>query len=235
LTILGLPYSQLYLLTAFYNLSPLTALSALAVDITSAAVPFHLLRPLADVHARPSAETLPNGELLVDWTLQALTAALSTGIYTITIALSLQFILPRILVLHFTGLPSLEPAYSASYATVLPATLLFGIAASTFIFPPFVAAPPASDGSDDAVKGFDPAAATLSQTFWWNAWGYTAKTKVAIRRTIAAVAVTAINTYLACTMTIHGIESAGAAAYAGVWAVAALCTGLGLGLVGGGD
>lgn len=75
--------------------------------------------------------------------------------------------------------------------------------------------------------------ATLGQTVFWNVWGYTAKTKVIIQRTAIVMFVTGINTYLACTMTIWGIGGAGAAAYASVWVFAALCTGLGLGAVGG--
>lgn len=100
-----------------------------------------------------------------------------------------------------------------------------------FIFAPFAAQGKVPE--DEKLKDFDPATATLGETVYANVWGYTAKTKVVIRRTAVAVAVTAINTYLACTMTIYGISSAGATAYAAVWAFAALCTGLGLGLVGG--
>ena len=115
--------------------------------------------------------------------------------------------------------------------STIPVTLAFGIAASVFIFAPFAATGPAPE--DKSLQKFDPSNATLAETVRANFWGYTAKTKVVIKRTAVAVFVTAVNTYLACTMTIYGIQSAGAAAYAGVWAFAALCTGLGLGLVGG--
>ncbi|KND94817.1 hypothetical protein TOPH_00689 [Tolypocladium ophioglossoides CBS 100239] len=220
--------AHLYLLTTFYSLSPATALSALTVNVLSAALPFYLLRPLSDVH-RPSAK-IANREL-IDLPLQLYTTALSTGIYTVVLVLSLRFLLPRILVVYFTRLPSLEPAYTATYAAVLPVTVLFGAAASTFIFAPFATTGESKD--DDKIGQFDPVQASLQQTVWWNFWGYTAKTKVVIRRTAAAVFVTGISTYLACTMSIYGIESTGAIAYAAVWVFAALCTGLGLGLVGG--
>lgn len=213
---------------AFYSLSPATALSALAVDIVSASVPFYFLRPLSAVHRH--AASLPNREL-VDLPLQLLTTALSTGIYTVTLVLSLRFVLPRILVLYFSGLPTVEPAYTASYATVLPVTLLFGAAASTFIFAPFATTGKAKE--DDKISQFDPAAASLGQTVWWNFWGYTAKTKVVIRRTAITTLVTGVNTYLACSKTINGVDPAGASAYAAVWVFAALCTGVGLGMVGG--
>ncbi|KAF7551504.1 hypothetical protein G7046_g7708 [Stylonectria norvegica] len=219
---------HLYLLSAFYSLRPTTALSALAVDILSAAAPFYLLRPLSAVHTRSAR--LPNRELTSP-SLQLYTAALATGIYTVVLVLSLRFLLPRILVLHFNGLPTLEPAYTASYAAVLPATVLFGAAASTFIFAPFATTGKAKE--DDRVAAFDPIAASLGQTVWWNVWGFTAKTKVVISRTAVAILVSAVNTYLACIMAIPGIEATGAAAYASVWAFAALCTGVGLGFVGG--
>lgn len=125
----------------------------------------------------------------------------------------------------------MEPAYTASYATVLPVTLLFGAAASTFIFAPFATTGKAKE--DDKISQFDPAAASLGQTVWWNFWGYTAKTKVVIRRTAITTLVTGVNTYLACSKTINGVDPAGASAYAAVWVFAALCTGVGLGMVGG--
>ncbi|KAL7950412.1 hypothetical protein V8C42DRAFT_306419 [Trichoderma barbatum] len=217
----------MYLLFAFYNLSPTTAFAALAVDVVSASVPFSLLRPFSAVHKPSSA--LPNREL-IGLPLQFLTAGLSTSIYTVVLVLSLRFLLPRIFVLHFTGLPSVEPAYAASYAAVLPVTLLFGAAASTFIFPPF--ATTGKTKEDDRVTNFDPVEASLGETVWWNFWGYTTKAKVAIGRTALTLLVTGVNTYLSCAMTIPGVEPAGAAAYAAVWVFAALCTGLGLGFVG---
>ncbi|KAL2693799.1 hypothetical protein Neosp_000362 [[Neocosmospora] mangrovei] len=221
-----------FLLSTFYNLSATTALWALAIDIASVAVPFSLLRPLSTVHTPSAAAAagLPNREL-IDLPLQLYTTALSTGIYTVVLVLSLRFILPRILVVYYTGLPTLEPAYTASYPSVLPVTLLFGVAASTFIFAPFATTARAKE--DDKIDEFDPVAASLGETVWWNVWGYTAKTKVVVRRTAIAALVAATNTFLASTKTLYGVEAAGAAVYASVWAFAALCTGIGLGFVGG--
>ncbi|KAI9166686.1 hypothetical protein HJFPF1_02800 [Paramyrothecium foliicola] len=212
--------AAIYLLNTFYSLSPVTAVSALLVDIVSAAVPFYLLRPLSAVH-KPGAKV--HNRELIDIPLQLYTTALSTTIYTVTLVLSLRMILPRILILYFAGLPTLEPAYGASYATVLPATLAFGAAASVFIFAPFATTGKAKE--DDKLGEFDPVSASLGETVWWNAWGYTAKTKVIIRRTVIASLVTGINTYLATTMTVYGIEPTGAAAYASVWVFAAVCSG----------
>jgi hypothetical protein len=191
-------------------------------------VPFFLLRPLAAVHTPGTA--LPNREL-IDPYLQTITSFLSATIYCVTIVLSLRFLLPSVLVVYFVGLPSLEAAYSASYVGMIPVALAFGIAANTLIYAPFATTGKASD--DDKIGEFDPASATLKETVEWNFLGYTARTKVVVVRTAIACLVTAINTYLACTMTIYGIESTGAAAYAGVWVLAAAASGLGLGFVGG--
>ncbi|KAF4121189.1 Conserved hypothetical, protein [Geosmithia morbida] len=218
----------LYLLTTFYELSPLTAMLSFALDVASAAVPFYALRPLSAVHTRSAR--LPNREL-AGLGLQLYTAALATAVYTVVMTLSLRFALPRALAVYFSGLPSLEPAYGASYWSLLPATVQFGAAASSFIYAPFATTGRAKD--DDRIAQFDPAAASLRETVEWNFLGYTAKTKVVVGRTALAVAVTAVNTAIACRMTIYGVEVAGAVAYAAAWAVATACVGAGLAFVGG--
>lgn len=219
--------AKFYLLAAFYKLSPTTALSALAIEVLSTAVPFHLVRPLSSANESLSKS---NRDIL-DIPMQLLTTLLSTAIYTVTLVLSLRFLMPRIFVVYFSGLPSLEPAYNASFMDVLPVTIPCGLAASIFIFAPFATTGKAKE--DAKIEQFDPVSASLGQTVWWNFWGYTAKAKVVIRRTAAAVFVSGVSTYLACTMGMYGIESTGAVMYAGVWVAAALFAGIGLGLVGG--
>ncbi|KEY70262.1 hypothetical protein S7711_04370 [Stachybotrys chartarum IBT 7711] len=216
---------SLYLLSTFYNLSPGTALGALAVNTVSAAIPFYFFRPLSGAHASPAVREF------VDLPLLVYTTALSSAIYTVTLVLSLRLFLPRILILYFDRIPSLEPAYAASYAATLPVTLLLGAAASAFIFTPFAATGKAKE--DDRIGEFDPVEASLSETVWWNFWGYTAKAKVVIRRTAIVMLLTGVNTYLNCTRTMYGVESKGALAYALVWVAAAFGTGVSLGLVGG--
>jgi hypothetical protein len=221
-----------YLLTTFYGLNWTTAISALAIDVVSVAVPFYLLRPLSTYHTSSAAAAagLPNRELLDPW-LQMYTTAMSTGIYSVVLNLALRFVLPRILVVNYSGVSTLEPAYNASYAAILPVTTLFGIAASIFIFAPFATTAPAKE--DDKITEFDPVAASLGETVWWNVWGYTVKTKVVIRRTAMIAFVTAVNTFLASYKTMYRVDAIGAAAYAGVWTFAAICSGIGLGFVGG--
>lgn len=144
--------------------------------------------------------------------------------------LSSRFILPRVFVLYFGNLSTVEPAYNATHTTVLPVTLLFGIAASAFLFPSFATTGKTKD--DDKVRQFDPVDASLGQTVWWNVWGYTTKTKVLIRRATLAVFATAVGTYLSTTATLSGVDCHGAMAYAAVWSTATLLTSIGLGFVG---
>ncbi|PFH55628.1 hypothetical protein XA68_17917 [Ophiocordyceps unilateralis] len=216
-----------YLQATFYSLGATTAASALLVDVLAAATPFYLMRPLSAVH-RPASRGSSFADV-IDLPLQLYTSALAASIYTIIVALSLRLVLPRILVVYFPGLPSLEPAYAASYADVLPATGLFGAAASALIYAPSATTP--RDAADR--KHFDPVTATLGETVRWNLWGYSSRTKIAVCRTAAAMLLVGVNTYLSCTRTMYGVETPGAVAYAAVWVVAALCSGLALGLVGG--
>jgi hypothetical protein len=218
---------SLYLLTTFYSLNPFVAVSALAIETLSAFVSFLLLRPLSAVH-RPETK-LPNKEL-VDWGMHLYTAGLSGSIYTVIVTVFLR-IMPGFLVVHFSSLPTLAPAYDASYTDIIPVALVFGLAASNFIFAPFATTGKAKE--DEAIGEFDPAVATLGETVRWNLCGYTAKTKVGVGRTAIAAAATAVNVYVACTLTVNGVDPLGAVGYAAVWVSAVILSGVGLGFVGG--
>ncbi|KAG6007780.1 hypothetical protein E4U21_005498 [Claviceps maximensis] len=218
----------IFLLSAFYGLSTASAISALSIDVLSIAIPFYLVLPLSKADGPASRNS---SREILDVPTQILTSLLSTGIYTVTLVLSLRFWLPRILAIYFNGIPTLEPAYLASYTDVLPVTLISGFAASKFIFPPLATTGKAKE--DAEIDQFDPVNASLGQTVQWNFWGYTAKTKVGIRRTAAAAVLSGVGTFLACTYRVYGVEPIGAAAYASVWATSAILTGVGLGFVGG--
>jgi len=72
----------------------------------------------------------------------------------------------------------------------------------------------------------------LGDTLWWNVWGFSDKTKVVIKRTAALVLVSGVNTFVQSWVTVEGVEPLGAAAYAGIWVVAAAISGGALGIVG---
>lgn len=227
-------HGQTFLVSVFYGIRPLTAGAYLAVDVVSAFLPFLLLRRLSGAHS--AAPGTPNREIVADRGIQVLTSLQSALVYSVVLFLANRFLLPNTLVLHFAGIPTIQPAADAVFLgfgspTSQVLSLLFGVAARTFIFTPFVTTP--STPQDQKNAEFDPVNATLGQTIAWNLWGYTTQTKVSLRRTAVAMLFTAVGTYLDTALAIKGVEPYGAAVYAGVWVIAALVTGLSLRYVGG--
>ncbi|KAK3944645.1 hypothetical protein QBC46DRAFT_157740 [Diplogelasinospora grovesii] len=222
-----------YLTSEFYGIRALTAAAYLGVDALSAFIPFVLLRQLSGAHS--AARGVPNREIVLDKTLEALTAILSGLIYSVVLFLACRTYLPTVLVVYFNGIPTVQPAVETVPLGLdrIPThilSLLFGLAARAFIFTPLVTTPHTLE--DDEVGEFDPVSATFGQTLYWNLWGYTTQTKVAILRTAVVMFVTAVSTYLQCAMMINGVESYGAVMYAAIWVVAAMVTGLSLRYVG---
>lgn len=215
-------------MATFYHVRTAAALAALAIDAISVFVPFQLLRPVSGVHA--GGRSVPNREIITDPLIQISTTALSSMVYSITLFAAYRTFLPRVLVLYFGGIPTVAPAYDATYLSVIPVAILLGLAAKVFIFTPFVGT--GRSAEDKKLRQFDPVRASLQETFVHNVWGYTAKGKVGIVRTAVVVLFTFVNTYLQCTKLIAGIEPTGAIYYAAVWATAALFSGISLGHVG---
>lgn len=218
----------MYLLSTFYNVSPYTALLVLVVDALSTFVPFQLVRPTSGAHK--GTRTTPNREIITDPYIQAYTISLSSVVYSVTLFAAYKTFLPLVLVLYFGDIPSVAPAYDATYLSLTPIATLLGLAANVFIFIPFTGTP--RSAADKKLREFNPVTASLRETFEYNVWGYTAKAKVGILRTAVAVAVTLANTYLQCTKMMAGVDPVGAGSYAAVWAVAALLSGVGLCFVG---
>ncbi|KAI2630805.1 hypothetical protein GGR54DRAFT_170981 [Hypoxylon sp. NC1633] len=214
----------LYLLFAFYETPPSALLAAITIETLATYIPFRLLRPLSKEHAAP--DTVPNAEIVTDRPITLLTTLLAGAIYSVTLFFAYATYLPEYLVVHLTSLRSIASAHEATYVGLLPVTLVLGFAARAFVFTPAEATPPTR------AEPFDPAAATLPQTVRWNFWGWSAQTKVVIRRTALLMAVSGANTFLQTRLTVQGVETPGAVAWSSVWVLAAAVTGLGLGAVG---
>lgn len=164
-----------------------------------------------------------------------LTSLHSALVYSVVLFLASRFVLPNALVLYFEGIPTIEPAVDAGFLgfgspTTPVLSLVFGLAARTFIFTPLVTTPRTPQDQKNAE--FDPVNATLGQTVAWNLWGYTTQTKVSLQRTAVAMLFAAAGTYLDTALVIKGVEPYGATVYASVWVIAALVTGLSLRYVG---
>lgn len=218
---------QFYLMTAFYKINHQTALAGLAVDVTASFLPFALLRSLSKAHKADAS--LANRELIVDKPILVLSSLLASLVYAFTLVLSYQTYVRPALVLYFEGIPTVAPSRDSLASLVALATVA-GVSARSFIFTPLAAT--GWTAEDEKHAQFDAVRAGLKETFWWNVWGYTTQTKVGIVRTLAVVAVTGINTYLQCALTISGVDGQGAATYASAWALASFLAGVGLGFVG---
>jgi hypothetical protein len=199
-------------------------ISSLLIDTLTTYVPFRLLRPLSPAHSASPA--VANRELVTDFSIQASTTFLAASIYSVVLYASYVTFLPVSLATYFSGIPSVAAVHSATPITLLPLTLPIGLAAKTFIFTPAAAA------SSEAAAAFDPVTASLTETLWYNLWGYSARSKVFVQRTLVLVLLCFTHTFIQTLVTIRDVEAPGALAYAGVWAVAAGTTGTVLGLVG---
>jgi hypothetical protein len=203
------------------------------IDALTTYIPFHLLRPLSLAHASSTSSNsvaVPNREIVTDFPIQTLTTILAAGIYSVALSIAYATYLPVAFVTYFNNIPSIAAAHSSTPITLLPFTLILGLAARSFIFTPATASSPSLADAKAAV--FNPATATLAETFEQNFWNYSARTKIVIKRTLTLMLVSGVNTFVQVFVTIEGVEALGATLYASVWVAAAMVVGLSLGFVG---
>jgi hypothetical protein len=195
-------------------------------------VSFFLVRPISKAHSAAATASQYNRDIITDRTLGIETVLLAGLIYHVTLFVAFRTYLPTSFVLHFEGIPTIQPALDTlSYgnAQMVVLNVLFGLAARAFIFAPYASQPPTA--ADGEIVQFQPDKATFKQTLVYNFWGYTTRAKIIITRTALAMAV-GLNTYLRCLTTIQGVESSGAVAYTIVWLIGTMVTGIALGVVG---
>ena len=125
----------------------------------------------------------------------------------------------------FRSLPSVAAAHSSSFVSLLPVTLLSGLAARSFILAPSTAALSTTKPEFDAVN------ASLEEHVRYNLCGYSERMKEVLRRTAVLAGLGGLNTF-ALVMGVGGVEVCGAAAYAAVWGTAVAVSGVALGVVG---
>jgi hypothetical protein len=166
-----------------------------------------------------------NRDIVTDFSVQTYTTLLAAAIYSVTLYGAYASYLPVYLVSYFENIPSIAAAHAATPISLLPLTMALGLAARSFIFIPAAAA------SSTEAAPLDTESASLSETFWYNIWGYSKRTKVVISRTAALMLVSGVNTFVQTFFTLEGVEATGAAAYSAVWVLASGITGLALGVV----
>lgn len=217
-----MPY--LYLLTTFYTVRPTTMWAGIAIDVLSTYLPFTLLRDSSPIHQPDAPKSLvANRSILKDISVQISTSTLAAALYGLVVFGSFRGWLPVYLVVHFDGLRDISGAYKADLHFITAGFFLNGYAAQSFLFLPALGAKP--DAHDLKMAEFDPETATLGQTIWYNIWGYSKRTRTLIKRTAVLAIATAMQTGLRTYFTIEGVELAGAAIWAGMWAAAAVLVG----------
>lgn len=206
---------------------------SLLIDALATYIPFRLLRSLSLAHSASSSKhsaAVPNEDIVTSPAIQTYTALLASLIYATTLYAAYSSYLPVCLATHFDSIPTIAATHSETVVTLLPLTLVLGLAAKSFIFTPAAASAPSP--ADAKPRAFNPATATLSETFWYNFWSFDRQTKIVITRTVALMVVCGGHTFLQTWMTLEGVEATGAAGYSAVWVVAAGITGVAFGLVG---
>ncbi|KAI4177094.1 MAG: hypothetical protein LQ343_000576 [Gyalolechia ehrenbergii] len=223
LTVLShMPY--LYLLTTFYTVRPTTMWAGIIIDVLSTYLPFTLLRDSSPIHqSDPPKSLVANRSILNDLSVQICTSVLAAAVYGLVVYGSFRGWLPTFLIVHFEGLRDLSGAYTADLHFVTAGFIVSGYAAQSFLFMPALGAKP--DAHDLKMAEFDPETATLGQTVWYNVWGYSKRSRILIKRTATLAVASAMQTGLRTYFTIQGVELAGAAGWAAMWAAAAVLVG----------
>ncbi|KAL8719220.1 MAG: hypothetical protein Q9225_003747 [Loekoesia sp. 1 TL-2023] len=223
LTVLShMPY--LYLLTTFYAVRPTTMWVGISIDVLSTYLPFTLLRDSSPIHQSDVPKSqVANRSILNDLPIKLYTSVLAAAVYGLVVYGSFRGWLPEYLIVHFEGLKDLSGAHEAALPFVTAGFIASGYAAQSFLFMPALGAKP--DAHDLKMAEFDPETATLGQTIWYNVWGYSKRSRTLIKRTATLALASAMQTGLRTYITVEGVELAGAAGWAAMWAAAAMLVG----------
>ncbi|GAB7353087.1 hypothetical protein MBLNU459_g3631t1 [Dothideomycetes sp. NU459] len=221
----NIPYYVL--LYVFYATPVLPLALGFAIDITSLALPFYLLRPL-NFHNALNSTSAPGStnELAADRSVQFYMTLLAASIYSLIVYTSFYTWLPVYMITYFDEVRSLEAAHNAVMPILFFAFIPIGNSAKDFLFSSSIAA---SRGPGSvAPKRFNPRAASLSETVLYNFGlaSHSSREAVLSRRTLILVLFSAANTFVRVFGTVEGTEIYGAAGWAGLWSAAALTVGI---------
>ena len=214
-----------YFLASFYLIRPSTAIGCLIIDTMAAYLPFWLLKVSSSIHSiKTPRGVAANRTVINDFGVQASTSIFAAGIYGVVVLASYNTWLPEYLVNHFDGIRDISGIHNANFPWLVCSYVPLGFAAKIFTFTPSAAAKP--DAYDKEIAKFNPETATLGETFIYNIWGYSKRTRTVIKRTATIVAVSGLHTCLQTYVTIEGADGLGAAGWSSVWAFAATLTGV---------
>ncbi|EDU39607.1 hypothetical protein PtrSN002B_004470 [Pyrenophora tritici-repentis] len=220
------PYT--YLINTFYEITTVTSVVDLFIEIASYAVPTYLLRPRSIVHK--SNAPLRNRFLLNSIQVQLSSVLLAAGVYVVVLWSGLKTGYLNLFLVQFFDISTLEDAHLETPVSLACKTLIVGTAAKAFLLDPSFAAQPLP-GAETPVEEFDPSTATLTQTFEHNFFNFSKRTRTLIQQTIILNTFLFIGNVQKC-MTLKGTEFVGALGYVGVWVVANTVISLWFGWIG---
>ncbi|RMY92996.1 hypothetical protein D0862_09339 [Hortaea werneckii] len=224
----NLPYY--FLLHTFYEIHLSACLTAFAIDVSSIAIPFALLRPISHAH---TAGKTANQLVAHDPFVFSMMAIFGSAIYAVTVYSSLYTWLPVYMITRFDEVRSLQSAHDASVWMLLAILLPIGWATTQFLFTPAVGQrgnPGLTDPDihPEFAEEFNAETATLGETVAYNLGfgkqGFSKRAEVVAKRTAVLIGCSVINTVERTVMSVAGTDVAGAAGWASVWGVAGMLT-----------
>ncbi|OBT62353.1 hypothetical protein VE03_08432 [Pseudogymnoascus sp. 23342-1-I1] len=213
----------LFLLHYFYNVPATSTIISLVITILSTTLPTALIPP--PTPRRRTTTTTAADAPETETGVKVLTTLLAACIHSLVLAGAYATFLPTTLVTSFSALPSIAAAHTSSFISLLPLTLLSGLAARSFILPPPVTALSTTPPAFDAVN------AGLGEHVRYNLFGYSERMREVLRRTAVLVLWGGLNTVV-LTRGVGGVEWWGAVVWAGVWGGMVGGSGVVLGVVG---
>jgi hypothetical protein len=214
-----------YLINTFYQVSLSTSVICLTIDVAGATLPFLLLRSRIPAHnSKSPAASVAYRSVIKDFTVNAYVTVLGASIYSLVLFTSIHTWLTVYLVTNFDGVRSFESARAMQIPVMIISCLPLGWSATTFLFSPSIGARPGL--SEISATAFNPEKATLWEHVKHNTWGWSAGTKVIVKRNLVLSALVGIATWLRVWKTLEGSEAAGSAGWAALWASTNLVTGV---------
>ncbi|KAI9889117.1 MAG: hypothetical protein M1814_005778 [Vezdaea aestivalis] len=228
----------LWLLYSHYNVAPASLVAILLLEIYTTYIPLSLLRTPSAIHTPPpTTQTLYTRALIDDLAVRSYVSLLGAGLYTAILQVGYRLFLGPLLITRFDGLRDLTAAYTTYPFINLLLALPLGWASREILFSASQAAGVMPEVSTPAgrvakIRKFQPATATLEETFYHNIWNWSSRNKVLITRAAIATALVVGMTTIQLVCAIDGVDLIGALGWASVWGAGVATNALLFGWVG---
>ncbi|EED19948.1 conserved hypothetical protein [Talaromyces stipitatus ATCC 10500] len=212
-----------FLLFNFYGVEPSAVAITFAIEIVSMTIPFVLFRGPNSVHAlsSPRGAQVANRDVLEDRLTTLYTSVAAAAIYAVVLSLSFYTWLPVHLVLYFDEIRDIRLVHAgaAGFPSVLVSLLPAGYAAYDLLF----ASSAGWSAKPDSTKMAVPEGEYLITSLYNRTWGkISPKGKILASRSLILATMTLLNTIIAGTGSIKGVELMGSVGWGSLWAGASL-------------